>query len=346
VLPALQVAAATGVWGVTFLVTGLASTVAAIATTGDRRGRIRVAAWAAAVVVMAGGFASARLLAEPQGQLVPVAVLGGPLDAELRPDTAEGRAQLETYVDQIAEQASRGARVVVLPEKVFDTDGQAWPLVADPLARLAAQQHVTVVVGVTARHDGVATNAAFAFPAGGGAPVSYTKRHLIPGLEQELTAGDGPLARVPQDAALGLIICKDLDFPGLVRDERATGATVLLAPAWDMGDDGWLHGRMAVVRGVESGMSVARAGRNGIPAISDPAGHVLASADGVHDADAVITADVPTGTGPTLYARIGDVFAWLCVAAVVVLLTITRRRRRTADPLTATRPAKTLSPVS
>ncbi len=328
VLPVLQVAAVTGVWGVTFLVTGVAAAIAAIAAPGDRRGRIRVAASALAILAVAGAYASVRLLATPRGPTVRVAVLGGPLDAELRPDTAEGRAQLDRYLAQIAEQADHGARVVVLPEKVFDTDDRTWPLLADPLARIATARQVDVVVGVTARRDGVASNIAVAFPANGSAPVTYTKRHLIPGLEEELTAGDGPPVRVPGEPALGLIICKDLDFPGLVREDRAAGATVLLAPAWDMGGDGWLHGRMAIVRGVEDGVSVARAGRNGRPAISDPTGRVRAGADGVRNPDAVIAAEVPTGTGPTPYGRIGDVFAWLCIAAVAALIATTLRRSR------------------
>jgi apolipoprotein N-acyltransferase len=338
VLPVLQIAAATGVWGVTFLVTGVAAAVAAIAAPGSRRGRIRVASSVLAVLVVAGAYSSIRLLATPQGPTIRVAVLGGPLDAELRPDTPQGRAQIDVYLRHIGEQADLGAQVLVLPEKVFDTDDRTWPLLAGPMARIAAARHVDVIVGATARHDGVATNVAVAFPANGAAPVTYTKHHLIPGLEEELAAGDGPPVRVPGDVALGLIICKDLDFPGLVRDNRAAGAAVLLAPAWDMGDDGWLHGRMAVVRGVENGMSVARAGRNGRPTISDPTGHIRAATDGVRSPDTAIIADLPTGTGPTLYAGVGDVFAWLCLAAVAILVLSTLRRAPTAPP--ATRPAK------
>jgi len=33
-----------------------------------------------------------------------------------------------------------------------------------------------------------------------------------------------------------------------------------------------------------------------------------------------MTAQVPIGRVPTLYARVGDLFAWLCVAGLVVAL--------------------------
>lgn len=321
--PVLQVAAVAGVWGMTFLVTWLPAALAAMAAPGAGGRRVRVVVVTGLVLVVVSGYGAVRLLTPATGPSIRVAVLGGPVDAELRPDTAAGRARLATYERQIAD---AGAAVVVLPEKVFDTDEWTWPVLAEPLARLASERHVTIVVGVTARRGGTATNVAVAFPASGGPAATYTKHHLIPGLESELTEGDGPPVVLP--GGLGLIICKDLDFPDLVRQDRDADASVLLAPAWDMGSDGWLHGRMAVVRGVESGASVARAGRNGLLTISDPTGDVTAEADAVHEPDTTIVADVPTGTTPTPYARIGDWFAWLCAAATVLLGLVSSRERR------------------
>jgi apolipoprotein N-acyltransferase len=340
VRPVLQVASLTGAWGVTFLLTGVAAAVAAATAPtpparppAAQRGlgtaaRVRVVVAAAAVLLVTGGYAAERLLTVPAGHRVRVAVLGGPADGELRPDSPAGRALLAAYTRQIGTVASQGAKVVVLPEKVFDADERTWPLVAGPLAALATRDRVDVVVGAVARHGGTATNVAVAFPASGAAPVTYAKRHLIPGLEtDEVQPGHGPLQRVPDDTRLGLIICKDLDFPDLVRDNRAHGASVLLAPAWDLGGDGWLHSRMAVTRGVESGLWVARAGRRGELTISDPTGRVVAEADATAHPDAAIVADVTTGTAPTPYARFGDWFAWACAAAVLLLLAALLVRR-------------------
>ncbi|WP_432975286.1 apolipoprotein N-acyltransferase [Dactylosporangium sp. CA-233914] len=328
VRPVLQVAAVTGVWGVTFLITWFPAAIAALAAPGASGRRLRVIGTAAVILTVSSGYWGVRLLAPQTGPTIRVAVLGGPIDAELGPDTADGQAQLTTYQQQIGRYADAGASVVVLPEKVFDTDERTWPMLADPLAKLAAERHVTIVVGATVRQGGTATNVAVAFPATGGAAVTYTKHHLIPGLESDLTEGDGPPVVLP--GGLGLIVCKDLDFPGLVRQDRNADASILLAPAWDMGSDGWLHGRMAIVRGIESGTSVARAGRNGLLTISDPTGDVVAEADAVHDPDTAIVADVPTGTGRTLYALIGDWFAWLCTAATVLLALLAARKGRSA----------------
>jgi apolipoprotein N-acyltransferase len=56
-----------------------------------------------------------------------------------------------------------------------------------------------------------------------------------------------------------MTICKDMDFPGLSREYGQDDTALLLVPAWDFELDGWLHGRMAILRGVESGFSIARA---------------------------------------------------------------------------------------
>ena len=59
--------------------------------------------------------------------------------------------------------------------------------------------------------------------------------------------------------------------------------------------------------------------REGLVTASDAAGRLLASK---MDAPAGLTAivtDLPLGSGPTLYARLGDVFPWLCVALLFVL---------------------------
>jgi apolipoprotein N-acyltransferase len=326
--PVLQIAAVTGVAGMTWLVTWLPAALAVLAAPGAGGRRARVLGATILVLTVVSGYGAVRLLTPQTGPTVRVVVLGGPAEAELRPDTDGGRAQLAEYQRQIGRHAAAGAAVVVLPEKVFDTDERTWPMLAAPVAQLAAERHVTIVVGATARQGGIATNVAVAFPPSG-TPVTYTKHHLVPGLESGLTEGDGPPVVLP--GGLGLVICKDLDFPDLVREARNAGASVLLAPAWDMGSDGWLHSRMAIVRGAESGAAVARSGRNGLLTISDPTGDVTAEADAVHVPDSGIVADVPAASPPTPYARFGDWFAWLCAAATAFLALLAIRRGPSPD---------------
>ena len=43
-------------------------------------------------------------------------------------------------------------------------------------------------------------------------------------------------------------ICKDMDFPLLSRQYGNDGAGLMLVPAYDFVTDGWLHGRMAILK--------------------------------------------------------------------------------------------------
>ncbi|HET9798592.1 MAG TPA: hypothetical protein VFP90_11405, partial [Gemmatimonadaceae bacterium] len=100
---------------------------------------------------------------------------------------------------------------------------------------------------------------------------------------------------------------------------RAGSLGLMFVPAWDFSADGWLHARMAIMRGVEGGYAIVRAASNGVLTVSDANGRVLAMRPSGRTSYASVVADVPMGTGSTPYLRIGDAFAWIVGAAGVVL---------------------------
>src|SRR5206468_2267238 len=141
----------------------------------------------------------------------------------------------------------------------------------------------------------------------------------IPGGEPE-KPGDKPIVLDKPPGRWGLQICKDMDFPRLSRDYAAQGANLLLVPAWDFNLDGWLHARMAVLRAVENGFALARSARNGLLTLSDNRGRIIAEGETVPDRFVSINGKVNVSREQTFYTRVGDWFAWLCVAMFVVLL--------------------------
>jgi apolipoprotein N-acyltransferase len=314
-LPVVQLAALGGPWAVTFAVLGLPAAVAAVcAPTTTARSRLRLGAAAAIAAVLLGGYGWARLASAgpATGPAVGVLALDQPGDPVPLSGPA-GTALLDRYAAAARQLVDAGARTVVLPEKALVVDDGTRPLLIAELGGLAASRRVDVVVGVVVTGSAGAYNAALAFPAGGGPPVEHHKIHLIPGLEDALDPGDRPTLLPGPAGPRGVAICKDLDFPGTVRDYRAAGATSLLVPAWDFDRDAWLHSRMAVLRGVETGLPVVRAARSGAVTVSDPYGRVLA------EDRSSATAALPAPAPVTGYARLGDWFAWLCALATLVL---------------------------
>ncbi|MFI7229769.1 nitrilase-related carbon-nitrogen hydrolase [Nonomuraea angiospora] len=312
VLPVIQLASATGSWGVTFLLMGAPAAAAALLTPGAA-GRVRVAVAAAVVAAVAAGYGFWQLRPVDAGTAGKVALLA--TDRSIDPVAVtdpEGRALLAGYLSRIPALAERGADVVVLPEKAFRADEADLPLLAGPLSRLASGHRLDIILGLVLTRDGREYNAAIDFPSDGGRPVEYVKRHLVPGLESEFEAGTGQAFVPGSGGRWAIAICFDLDFPDLVRGYRRGGATALFVPAWDFGDDAWLHSRMAITRGIENGLTVTRASRQGALTVSDPNGRLLAEARTTGASFVSVVADLPDRAVSTPYTRFGDWFAWAC----------------------------------
>jgi apolipoprotein N-acyltransferase len=93
-------------------------------------------------------------------------------------------------------------------------------------------------------------------------------------------------------------------------------------PAWDFDQDRWWHARLAIMRGVENGFAVARSAKDGLLTLSDAYGRVIARKDSTPSGMVMLMGDLPRGPGETLYARIGDAFAWLCLGLAAILVSV------------------------
>jgi apolipoprotein N-acyltransferase len=150
--------------------------------------------------------------------------------------------------------------------------------------------------------------------------ADYTKHHLAPGPDIELNTPRHSYSMFEMDGHLfGVAICKDMDFPALSRHYGRAHVAALLVPAWDFDEDGWLHSRMAILRGVEDGFSVIRSGADGLLTVTDPYGRVLAQTRSQPDPGASLTATARICAPiATLYSSVGDLFGYLCVLAITL----------------------------
>ncbi|MGH6950289.1 MAG: apolipoprotein N-acyltransferase [Vitreimonas sp.] len=307
-LPAIQVASLGGAPAVTFVPMLFGSLVAML---------IARRAFAAALVplVLIGaalGFGYWRLSLPPAAETVRVALLAA--------DRFEGvpddwRAVWAAYAPQIERAADQDYRIVLMPEKIARLSADERDAAVEQLAEIARRRDVHLIFGVDAETGEGRFNRAYV--ASSGLPIaSYDKRHMIPGFESHFTPGRASLQSGEAPARFGYAICKDMDFPAVGRAQA--GADIVFVPAWDFGVDAWLHSRMAVLRGVENGYAVVRSAREGVLTVSDAYGRVLAEAQS--GPQAALNTQAPLGRpGPTLYARVGDVFGGFCVAAGLLL---------------------------
>ncbi|MFS2215508.1 hypothetical protein ACCD08_13465 [Telluria sp. Tellsp104] len=317
VVPLLQTAALAGVAGLSFLAAVIPAGLAVLyVRPRDLSGTL---AWS--VPVLAALAYGVWQLVQPAGPAVRIALLSDDRYAghvfnhpEAAPEVAAAFAR------QIAAAAAHAPSAIVVPEKIL----AAGTVLAPPAGSV-------VVAGLDgpAPQGGRLNIAALYRP---GTPVdTYLKKRMVPGYEADYVRGAGELVTRLGDVHAGIAICKDMDFAQDLRLYGRRDVGLMLVPAWDFDRDAYLHGRMAVVRGVENGFAVARSASQGLMTLSDAHGRVVAERRTAH-APGMLVGDLPTGRGRTVYSRIGDVFAQVAVAAWLVLLALLAWRwRRVQD---------------
>jgi apolipoprotein N-acyltransferase len=323
-LPLMQIAAFTGLAGVTFVM-AMAPAVLAVAWYRRRWGmQWRRTAWMFAVPVAAFALGGVRMLFPAAGGSVRVGLAASDrlMEATRATKLPEAAKVVALYAPLVRKLAKRGAQAVVLPEKIVGVSGDYEPRIVARFADLARSNHVWLVTGLNEIGRNPSRNVAIVFSSDGVVVSHYAKQYLVTGLEAGYAPGsslaifDAPWGRT------AVAICKDLDFPALDREIARSGAKFVFAPAWDWPGSEQIHERMALAMAVASGFSVARAAREGIVSAIDSHGVTIGAVSTFTADPALLSAALPAGAGATFYARSGDWFGALIVVLAGVLIAL------------------------
>jgi apolipoprotein N-acyltransferase len=284
--------------------------------------------WVRPAIMALGVFAVAillgwvRVILAPTTPSVRVAMVASEnLIPESESTDASDAADVMTqYAKLVRQVAVNGTQVVVLPEKIIGVaPNYEWDVVQG-FQRIASMSHVWLVVGINQIGRTPKRNIAIVISPDGKIVAAYAKHHLVPSLESDYKPGSKPAIFDAPWGRTAVLISQDLDFPATARELAAHDVRIVLAPASDWTGSEVIHQQMAVVRGVEFGFSLARAARGGILSASCSRGKEIAARSPIHTEDTTLTADIPVGTGSTLYSRTGDWFGHLCQIFAVLLL--------------------------
>jgi apolipoprotein N-acyltransferase len=327
----IQSASLLGMYSVTFLICLFANVLAMALHTSLRSTLLLALAFSICALDIAFGFVR---LSRPQ----PTAVTVGAFVDEsamltaYRSDTLDSAVSVSAaYASAIRHAAIQGAQFAVTPEGGIVTRQEWRATILAPLLTVAQQSGVQIIAGVYERVP--PADLAFALQ-GDSAPRSYAKRHLVPFVETEFTPGHS-------SGWLGdgraMEICKDMDYPRTILGDAKYGIRLMGVPAGDFGKDAWLHARVAIMRGVESGFAIVRAANEGLLTASDAEGRLIAQKSAASSGMTVLIAALPLGPGNTLYTRIGDTFAW-CVIILFLGIGVLCARPRARCANSATKP--------
>jgi apolipoprotein N-acyltransferase len=354
-LPLVQIVSVTGPFGISFLIGWFTAVVNHAWENEFAWPRVRCTgslfAAVLALVLLAGGGRLAFF--PPTGPTVRVSSISATeeLRAKVDPDwiakelnislkesipdalwnTLDQNSQpLQEYLaERTHREARAGARIVFWPEAHVILTKEAEPRLLELGRQIARSEgiYLGIGMGVARRHptELKAENRFVLLDPQGNTLFDYTKQNPVPGGEAAcsiIAVHDYclPMAATPY-GRIAAAICFDMDFPSFVRQAGVARTDILLDPSADWRAIDPLHTQMACMRAVELGCSVIRHTSGGLSAAVDYQGRLLASMDHFTTpaTELVMVTQVPVAGVPTVYARIGDVFSWLCLAILLVL---------------------------
>lgn len=352
-VPLARIAAATGVYGISFEILLVNTAIAAaFLVHRNKRNMLLAAGLLAAMVLQAGRWINLPSLVPDHNALLMqenIPILQG---ADWTKEYFEG-----TLRDLAWLSLNPPARPVQRPIPHFDLI--VWPespapfYTSDPefrdsVSNIARQAHSWLLTGAIGTRNAseapqqatqVYNSAALVSPAGEWV-TRYDKVHLVPFgeyvpfkkalpfmdmLTKEVGDFQRGTSRAPLTAdgtRLGVLICYESIFPDEVRQFVANGAQVLV----NISNDGWYgdsgayaqHLNQTRMRSIENDRWLLSAANTGVTASIDPYGRIVARAE--RKIRTALIAPYALINRTSFYTRHGDWFAWLCAIISIAAL--------------------------
>ena len=347
----LALAAAGGVWLVSFALVLANTGIVLVLTTGRVAARAAGAA-AAALALAAGPAAFALIPAAPPARTVTVALVqpgiehsrGAWVGASLRLSAGLGTARPD---------------LIVWGESSVANNVQQDAALYGQIRRLAAATGAQVLINQDAVRAGGSTSKVALLIGPDGVAGAYTKTRLVPFGEyipfraalgwltsiskaapSNMAPGDGAHLIRARDRAgrplpIGVLICFESAFPDMSRVDADLGARLIVYQTSDSTfQRTWApaqHASLSAVRAAETGRPVVQAALTGDSVAFDARGRLLAMMPASRRGVTVVRLGLPPASTRTPYDQVGDVVPWtatgiVALAAVAGMMLVRRDR--------------------
>ncbi|MDO9559660.1 MAG: apolipoprotein N-acyltransferase [Syntrophales bacterium] len=365
--PLIQAADITGVFGLSFAIVLINVVIFNVlnfwrSRTNRKRQARRITAEVAAgclVMVILFGYGIFRIgdVEKVLGQApqMPVSLIQGNIDQNIKWRPAFQDETIRIYKSLTRQAAPSAGGLIVWPETAtpfFFQDQNEMHREVASLPRLTGDW--LLFGSPRYERDGldlVFLNSAFLLSPDGRIAGQYDKVHLVPYGEyvplrrffpfiNKLVAGIGDFRSGPgyeplsmqggnPPRKMGIMICYEGILPEAGRAYRQGGANLLV----NITNDAWFgntsapyqHLSMTVFRSVENRLYLVRAANTGISAIIGPTGRIEARSALFEKA--TIAGTVRFMDRNTFYSTYGDVFVYGCILALILIFTVTIKKR-------------------
>lgn len=334
-----QLAAVTGIWGISFLIFWIVSIVNQLWQANFKsQAFIPLGGTVVLCVLITVGYGMMRPDSKSTSNVKLATVTHGGNSTSVfrkcnRDDfycySKTASLRVEQLLAHSQSAAAQGAQLILWSEGAAEILESQYTSLEQRLSEFAQRNRIYLVAGVTQipEQNGVFENKLVAIAPSGKVLFTYHKSKPVPG--EPIVAGNNLLPVIDTPfGRISALICFDADFTQLAQQAGNQGADLLLNAANDWPAIADIHADMSVMRGIENGFSVLRAASNGWSYFSTPEGEVLSRSAHHLDQNAqLMVFDAPIKSINTLYQLHGDWLAMVCLWASLTVIGYTLFRK-------------------
>ncbi|MFN3480664.1 MAG: apolipoprotein N-acyltransferase [Thermodesulfovibrionales bacterium] len=355
-LTLIQIADITGIYGVSFLIVAFNAAIVDLFLIRKKEERMPLLSrfWIYAgiiglsiLLILTVVYGQLRLNQIRPGKMVRVALIQGNIEQDKKWLPEYQSSVLSTYESLTLQAMSYSPSMIIWPETALPF---YFGYEKGPTENFKAFQKglgtYLLTGGIIVKKPplkgikGELTNSAILLDRGGNIPYIYDKIHLVPFGEYvplkrvlffldklvvgigDYTPGDKILKANTDLGSFGTFVCYEIIFPGLVRKFYSKGGDFIVT----ITNDAWFgktagpyqHFSMAVFRAIENRKPVLRAANTGISGYIDSNGRIIKATPIFERRFDII--DMRTDSTGTIYSRYGDIFAYLCIIGMILLV--------------------------
>ena len=331
----MQVASVTGVVGVSFIVTLLASLVNYIWEEGTRKSTVaNISGYGIAVVIiMSIGMSSVETITTTD-QTVRVAAGVENFNLLLEDKSilerytgSDEEKMIQANVDIITERAKRAVQnessLLVFPEDAFACSEPSSEKFIEKVKTIARENKISIILPLLRLpldESQKKKNTLNFINKDGELLNTYLKNHLVPVVEEPFTEkGDGKTPVIEVDGVkYTYLICADYTSNKYAYNGRE--ADIFINPSYDWQAFQYFTSYGIQARAIECGFSVLRNPVNGNIILYDVYGRPLHMANVMNVHTGMIYLDIPKQGRQTIYGASGNWFPWLCAAYSLIAI--------------------------
>lgn len=275
---------------------------------------------------------------------IEVNLIQGNIDQGVKWDEAYRQKSVETYKKLSLKYSIKSRGLIVWPETAVPFYFQNADNYRRAIIEVAISSNNWLLIGspsyVKENNTYAVSNSAFLISPEGEVKGQYDKVHLVPFGEYvplrkyfpfidklvfgigDFRAGSGYHPLQMDQLELGVLICYEGIFPEAGRKYKNENAQLLV----NITNDAWYgrtsapyqHLSMVILRSIENRLYTVRAANTGISAIIDATGAIVSNTDLFETTS--LQGSVKILNTKTFYSIFGDVFAYICLAGLILLL--------------------------